>query len=94
MKQILVSHLLADKILSVVKSMAKQFVHAYQDSLELLRLADLNVSQAMNVHKTKHVTIKSVEIPVPEHVALMLNVKLSTTIQFVVVLRDTLVILS
>lgn len=46
----------------------------------------------MNAPKTKHVAIRNVEILVLELVALMPNVKLSTTIQYVNVLSDTLVI--
>jgi hypothetical protein len=58
-----------------VKSIDKLFALAYQDILEVLQLADPNVSQAMNVLRMKHVAIKNVEILVPEHVALMRDVK-------------------
>lgn len=74
--------------------MVKQFVLVYLDILELLLHVDQNASLALNVLKTRHVTIKNALIHVLEHVESMPIVKLETTTQFVHVLPDILVILS
>lgn len=49
--------------------MVKQFVLVSLDTLELLRLVDLNALQAMSVPRMKHVATKNAAILVQEHVA-------------------------
>lgn len=69
--------------------MDRQFVHVCQDTLDLLLLVDLNVSQAMNVHKTRLATIRNASTLAQELAELMQNVKSEITIQSAVVLHAT-----
>jgi hypothetical protein len=94
LKQTLVSHLLVVKTPNAVKLMVKQCVLAYQDTLELLLLVDLNASQAMSVLKMKLVAIKNAEILVQAPAASMRSARSLTTTLSVAVHQDTMVILS
>ena len=63
-------------------------------TVDLLQIADLNVSSIQNVLLTKHVSSKNVEILVSEHVDSMLNVMWLIIMPSVHVLMITRVILS
>lgn len=61
------------------------FVHVAEATLEVLQHVGLNVLSAPTVHRIKHVPMRNVLIPVLEHAASMLNVKLLTTVRYAVV---------
>jgi len=67
---------------------------ALQIILDLHLTADLNASVILNVHQIEHVSMKSVEILVPDHVATMLVVKSLIILQYARVILTTLVIRS
>ncbi len=74
---------------NVEKETAKPYVLVFLGTKVRLPPVDLNASQATNVRKTKHVTIRSVEILALELVELARNVKSLTTTQSVVVHQGT-----
>jgi hypothetical protein len=82
------------QIPNVVKSMDKQYALASLDILVLPLLADLNVSQALNVLKMRLAITKNVSIHVLEHVELTQNVKSGIIIQYVHAHKGTQVTLS
>jgi len=74
-----------------VKSMDKQFVHAFLVTWDRLQTVVPNVHQTKNVHRMKHAAIRSAQI-----LALMAifvestaNARSSFTAQFVVALMET-----
>lgn len=84
---ILVNHLHVDQTLNVGKSMDKQFVHVFLDTLVDLQHVDQNVSQVLNALKTRLAITKSVLTLVLELVVLMQNVKSETIVQSALVHR-------
>ena len=80
--------------LNVVKSMVKQFVHVFLDTLEHLPLVDLNVSQIQNVLRMKLATTRNVLTLAQAHVESRQIVKLEITIPFVHAHKDIQEILS
>ena len=87
---------LAAEILSVLSALVKLFANACLVCLVihcLLLVANLSVSDRMIAPSTWLVSMPNVRILAPELVELALNVPWKITIQFVVVLQDTLAIL-
>lgn len=79
-----------DQTVNAVKIMDLQFVLVYLVTLAHHHLVDLNVLLIRIVDSVKLVRIRNVEIRVLAHVALVLNVRLSITIQFAHVYLDIL----
>ena len=87
---------LAAEILSVLSALVKPFANACLVCLVILCLllvANLSVSDRMIAPSTWLVSMPNVRILAPELVESALNVLWKITIQFVVVLQDTLAIL-
>jgi hypothetical protein len=85
LKPIPVNHRHVDQILNVAKSMDKQSVHVFLDTLEDLRHVDRNVLPVRSALKTKLATTKNVLTLALEPVVLMQNAKSETTVQSVLV---------
>ena len=85
LKPILVNHHHVDQTHNVDKSMNKQSVHVFLDTLEDLQHVDQNVSQVLNALKTRLAITKNVLILALEPVVLMQNVKSETIVQSVLV---------
>lgn len=74
-QQILAFLLLVVLIHNAEKSILMQCVLVYHLTSECLQVADQNVLQVPNVHKTRHVYVKNAQIHVLEHVGLTQDVK-------------------
>lgn len=70
-----VTHRRVAQTVNVKPQIIRQFVHAYLNMSVLHQIADLSVSEVLNVHKTRRVLIRNVLIHVQSHVALMQIVK-------------------
>lgn len=70
--------------------MDKLYVLVYRDILVVHQHVDQSALLVLNVPLMRHVAIKNVAIHVLVHVALVLDVKLYITIQFVVAHQDIL----
>lgn len=74
--------------------MSKRFVLAFQHLLDHLLVVVLNVHQVLNALKTKHALTKNVVIHAQVHADQIPVVKLSITVQYVVVYLNIQEILS
>jgi hypothetical protein len=63
--------------------MRREYVRAFQLTLVVHQVVDLNVLQVLNVPRTEPVLISNVLILVLDHVVSILGVKLSTTVRYV-----------
>lgn len=74
--------------------MNKRYALACPHSLAHHRLVVLNVSLAVNAHRTKHVSIKDVSTHAQELAVQMLNVTYGIIAHYAPVAKDTLAMLS